>query len=162
MALHVIWWLCFLFETSRATWLLSHLATFFISCFSFLLTLFMYNFNDDNQHIGCTVFSLENALYSKGCVHSGISGCGCFFFFLFSAIPYCNTKRFFSIILRKTQNNLKNLKDCFCSVFCSLLTGLASEIQSSCGLWCQILLLPHVQGCCLHGVETVFCSRPVW
>lgn len=39
--------------------------------------------------------------------------------------------------------------------------GMAAEIQPSDWLWGQILLLPHVPGCGLHGVEAVFRSGSI-
>lgn len=57
-----------------------YLSFFFASCFSLLLTLFVYDFNYNNQHIGYTVFSLKKCLYNKACVHSGFSAGGLGFF----------------------------------------------------------------------------------
>lgn len=37
--------------------------------------------------------------------------------------------------------------------------GMAAEVQPPSWLWSQILLLPHVPGHRLNGVEAVFCSR---
>lgn len=34
--------------------------------------------------------------------------------------------------------------------------GLAAEVQSSCRLWGEVLLVPDVTGGGLHGVEAVF------
>lgn len=37
----------------------------------------------------------------------------------------------------------------------SLLSGLAAEVQPPRGIWRQVLLIPHVQGCGIHGLEGV-------
>lgn len=147
-----------LFKTSRTTQLLSNMSNLF---YCLIFSPSIYSFNPDDQPIGYAEFRLKNASSDKGLFILGFISGG-YFFFILNFLFIINKATDFFHHHKKMLNNIKNLKDKYEVWVFFLLTGLASAIQSPRGLRCQILLLPHVQGCCFYGVETVFCSESLW